>query len=736
MATIAVAATLFTLSPSALDNIELNWVDLRFRARGPIAPSPQVVIAAIDEKSLATEGRWPWARSKIAALVDVLSRDGAKVIGFDVLFSESEVDPRLALVNKIAREVNKLKIDNAQLRRVLRDSRVAADPDRILVGALARSSSAIVLGYFFHMNEKSVGYPLAKAAIARRFDAIAGSEYPLVYRVPHAPAPPFIKAYAPQGNLAAFTKAAASSGYFTVESDPDGVVRWMPLIVQGGGELYPPLSVLCVWQYLGKPQLAVRLGPYGVNGVQIGKRFIPTDESGRLFINYRGPPGTFPTYSISDILNGKVPKATFKDKIVLVGATATGIGDIRTTPLGPLFPGPEINANAVGNILAGDFIEKPRWSSVFDLCAIVALGLVLGLVLPRTSSLVGALFAGALFAAYVLGAYELFARARIVLNMVYPLFTVAATYTVLTLYRFLSEERERRRIKQAFQQYVAPDVIEIMLKDPAGVRLGGEERVLTALISDLEGYTSFSERRRPNEVIAVLSDYYGHMTEQVFAVQGTLVEYVGDELFALYGAPVAQADHAKRACESALAMQAQRAALNEEWPKVGRPRLKARTGINTGNMLVGNIGSKYRFHYGAMGDPVNLASRLEGLNKMYGTEIIVSGDTADLVDGAFRLRELDLVRVKGRGQALGIYELLGTEALRLPAAHEEMLAAYQAGLARYREQRWDEAIALFRKCLQLRPEDGPSRLMEGRCQAYRDTPPGERWDGVTGFATK
>ena len=734
-ATIAVAAALFALSPAILSDIELNWLDLRFRARGPIAPRPAVVLAAIDEKSLAAEGRWPWPRSRIAALVDALSRDGAKVIGFDVLFSESEDDPRLALVDEITREVDKLKIDNPQLKGLLRESRKAADHDRMLVSALEHSSSPVVLGYFFHMNEASVGFPLAKADIARRFEAIAGSKYPLVYRDPRAP-PPFIKAYAPQGNLASIAKAAASSGYFTVASDADGVVRWMPLIVEGDGDFYPPLSVLCVWHYLGKPQLAVRSGPYGVDGVQIGKRFIPTDESGRLFINYRGPPQVFPTYSISDILAGKLPKETFKDKIVLVGATAIGIGDIRTTPFGPLYPGPEVHANVVDNILAGDFIEKPRWSKVFDLSAIVALGLVLGLVLPRTSALAGLLFAGALFVGYVLGDYLLFAKARIALNMVYPLFTVAATYTVLTLYRFLSEERERRRIKQAFQHYVAPDVIEIMLKDPAGVRLGGEERVLTALISDLEGYTSFSERHKPNEVIGVLSDYYANMTEQVFAVQGTLVEYVGDELFALYGAPVTQADHAKRACDSALAMRARRAALNEEWPKVGRPRLKARTGINTGNMLVGNIGSKYRFHYGAMGDPVNLASRLEGLNKTYRTEIIISGYTADQVDGAFRLRELDLVRVKGRGQALGIYELLGSADLRLPGPHEEMLGLYHAALGLYREQRWDEAIALFRKCLQLRPEDGPSQLMEGRCLTYRETPPAKDWDGVTAFETK
>jgi len=729
-ATIGVAVALFALSPALLEAIELNWLDLRFRARGPLAPGPVVVVAAIDEKSLAAEGRWPWPRSRIAALVDALSRDGAKVIGFDVLFSETEENARLALIGEFERAVAALKIDSAPLKNLLRESRTAADHDRMLASALERSAAPVVLGYFLHMSEESVGFRLDAREIERRLEVIGGSKYPLVYRDPQARSEPFIKAYSPQINLGNITAAAASSGYFSVVSDPDGVVRWLPLTVQAGDDIFPPLAVLCVWHYLGKPQLAVRSGPYGVDGVQIGERFVPTDEAGRLFINYRGPSQSFPTYSISDILAGKLPKGTFKDRIVLVGATAIGIGDIRTTPFGPVFPGPEVHANVVDNILVGDFIERPRWATVFDLSAIVALGLLVGSILPRASALTGLLFSGALFAAYVLAAYWLFAQARIGVNLVYPLFTVAATYTMLTLYRYLTEERERRRIKGAFQHYVAPDVIELMLENPAALQLGGEERVLTALLSDLEGFTSYSEHHTPNEVISVLSDYYADMTDEVFAVQGTLVEYVGDELFALYGAPVAQADHAKRACASALAMQAHRIALGEEWAKVGRPRIRARTGINSGNMLVGNVGSKYRFHYGAMGDAVNLASRLEGLNKIYDTEIIISGNTAALVEGAFLLRELDLVRVKGRGEALRIYELIGAADMPLSAEQRELLGLYEAGLGPYREQRWDEALELFTKCLLLSPADGPSRLMSRRCRNYRENPPPQDWGGM------
>jgi adenylate cyclase len=381
-------------------------------------------------------------------------------------------------------------------------------------------------------------------------------------------------------------------------------------------------------------------------------------------------------------------------------------------------------------MLAGDFIDKPRWSKAFDVFAIVGLGVLLGLVLPRVSAMFGLLFAGTLFAAYVLGAYWLFAQARIAMNLVYPVLAIGSTYTMLTLYRYLLEERERRRIKGAFQSYVAPDVIEIMLKDPAGVHLGGEERVLTALLSDMEGFTSYSEKHTPHQVIEVLSDYYAQMTDEVFAVQGTLVEYVGDEMFALYGAPFTCDDHARRACVSALAMRARRHALSEEWVKIGRPRMKARTGINSGNMLVGNVGSKYRVHYGAMGDSVNLASRLEQLNKIYKTEIIVSGTTAEMIGNDFKMRELDLVRVKGREQALRIYELLGMADMTLTDEQKELLALYEAGLVDYRAQRWDKATELFAQCLRIRPDDGPSILLTTRCADYRVKPPGDNWDGT------
>jgi adenylate cyclase len=300
----------------------------------------------------------------------------------------------------------------------------------------------------------------------------------------------------------------------------------------------------------------------------------------------------------------------------------------------------------------------------------------------------------------------------------------------LTAYRYLTEERERKKIKGTFRQYVAPLVVEEMLKHPGQLKLGGEEKVLTVLFSDLEGFTTYSERHTPGEMIALLSEYYARMTEQVFAYRGTLKEYVGDELMAFFGAPFEQPDHAERACAAALAMREQRLALNAEWEAIGRPRLKARTGINSGPMLVGNLGSKYRFAYGVLGDQVNLGSRLEGLNRVYGTDILVGENTALLVRPAFLLREVDLVRVKGKSQPVRVYELLARSGASLSPEQEKAVAFHAAGLEAYREQRWDEAVDLFEQALAAWPEDGPSRTMAARCRKFTEAPPPGEWDGI------
>jgi adenylate cyclase len=335
-----------------------------------------------------------------------------------------------------------------------------------------------------------------------------------------------------------------------------------------------------------------------------------------------------------------------------------------------------------------------------------------------------------LFVLYIAIARWIFVHVGVWLNIVYPLVMLSTNYTALTVYQYVTEERERKKIKGAFMHYVAPVVIEKMLQEPERLKLGGEEKALTVLFSDLQGFTTHSERYAPHELIDFLSEYYARMTEQIFASEGMLIEYVGDELLALFGAPLEQPDHAARACATALAMREHRNALREEWAKMDRPLLLSRMGINSGLMLVGNLGSRYRFHYGVMGDHVNLGSRLEGLNKAYGTEILLGENTAQLVEKSFVLREIDLVRVVGREQSVRIYELLARADTSLPLEQEKACSSYAAGLEAYRQQRWNDAQGLFEESLALWPGDGPARTMVARCQLYQEVPPPEEWDGV------
>ena len=683
------------------------------------------------KKSLDQEGRWPWPRSTIAMLVDRLSKDGAKVIGFDIGFLEPEEngDPTVpqefqAALDRLA-ETNEglVDLDSGKIRKDIND--------RILADAIRQSHSATVLGYFFHMSPSELNYDIGRKEIDRQLALIDKSKYPMILQQdPDASRLPFITAYAPEANLKILSDAADGSGFFTVASDQDGVVRNVPLMIKCGEDLFPHLTVQCAWIYLDRPQLVVNVPRYGVEGIQMGPRFIPTDENGHLRVNYLGPAGAFPHYSISDILKGKTPPGTFKDRIVLVEATAVGTHDLRSTPFSPVYPGVEIHATVIDNILTGRYITKPRWSEIFDLIAIISIGLLPGLFLPRVKAIVGLLIALAIFGLHVLFTRWLFVQFNLWLNMVYPLTSLAVSYTFVTVLNYATVERDRKRIKGTFRQYVAPMVIEEMLRDPEQLVLGGEEKVLTVLFSDLERFTSYSERYGPTEMIKILSEYFNRMSEEIFKQHGTLKEYVGDEIMSFFGAPIEQPDHAKRACEAALAMRDARQQLSVDWADTGRPVLHARTGINSGPMLIGNLGSRYRFAYGVLGDQVNLGSRLEGLNKQYKTSILIGENTYEMVKDDFILRDLDLVRVVGKEQCVRVYELIARAGDVLSPEHLGALEAYAAGSDEYCRQHWTQAIAHFERALSLRPDDGPSKTMLTRCQVYKDDPPPEDWECV------
>ncbi|MBI2370849.1 MAG: CHASE2 domain-containing protein, partial [Deltaproteobacteria bacterium] len=443
-----------------------------------------------------------------------------------------------------------------------------------------------------------------------------------------------------------------------------------------------------------------------------------------LLINYAGPQRSFPHYSVADVLAGKVPPEALRDKMVLVGATAIGIYDMRVVPFGGDYPGVEVHANVIDNILHQQYLQRPGWAAAADVAAILLLALALGLLLRRLRPLPGLGLAVAALVLWTYASYFAFTQGYW-LSEVYPGLSVVLSYLGVTVYRFMGEEREKRVVKEAFQTYVSAAVVDEMLRDPGKLKLGGDKQVLTVLFSDIRGFTPVSERLAPDLLVRLLNEYFTEMTDVIFRQEGLLDKYIGDAVMAVFGAPLPQPDHPARACETALGMVEALRGLHPRWAAEGLPQLRARVGVNTGPMVVGNLGSERRFEYTVVGDSVNLAARLEQLNNVYGTDIIIGEATREAVADRFICRELDLVRVKGKTEQVRVYELLGRQGEN--GAWRERIALFEAALQAYRQGQWAEALALWEKLLALVPDDTPSQVFAERCRRLLREPP-RSWD--------
>jgi len=725
LVTMAVSA-IYYLDPDFLSLLELKMLDLRFLSRGKLPPSGEVALVTIDEKSLAELGRWPWPRVRLAQLSDALRQYEAKVVGFDIVWAEPDENSAWQSLSAVRKKLPELKVRNRNLENYLTAAIREADTDRALAEALARSRRAI-LGYFFHFSGKEGGQSQGKG---RPQELPPLSSFNLIrYTSPAAQKVPLFEADYAQVNIPVISEAAAGAGYFNIFPDRDGTVRWAPLVIKYQEKYYCALSLAVLQKFLDHPLLILRLAEFGVEQIRLGHISIPTNEEGRMLINYRGPQKTYPHYSATDVLHGRIPANTFKDKIVLVGATAIGIYDIRVTPFDHVFPGLEIHANVIDAVLKQEFLYRPNWIVLFDMLAILTIGLILGAVLPRWKALWGALAGILLFLAFILTSKYLFQGPGYWVNMTYPLLNLVLIYLGITGYRYMTEEKEKKKIRGAFQYYLTASVVEQMLKNPEKLKLGGEKKDLTVLFSDIREFTSISEGLNPETLVKFLNEYLTKMTDIVFKYDGLLDKYMGDALMAIWGAPLDQTDHTLRACYTALEMVEELRELQQKWAAEGLPRLNVGIGINAGPMVVGNMGSERRFDYTVIGDSVNLGSRLEGLNKVYGTNIIVSDMTYQRVQEEILGRELDVVRVKGKDQPVKIYELL----VRWPQAtlkSKSLVEEFGFALAAYQNRNWGLALKTFQSILDKHTQDGPARLYLQRCQDLQANPPPKKWDGV------
>ncbi len=700
--------------------LELMAFDMRLRAvkdinSGSVADEPavKVVIVDIDERSLSEHGRWPWSRAKVAVLVDRLVQAGASVVAFDAMFSEPELNPAMEVAGFLKKQGEGSSLLVAELMRFEK----TIDRDRMFAEVL--SNKEVVLGYTFQPRESREIGELPQPLVIVNPEVIANSSL-----IP-------MRGYT--ANLSILAQAASGCGFFSLIPDLDGVVRRAPLVALYRGQLYPAMGLEALRHFLLVDSVKLHTSP--INGIETveavelpGFGTIPTDAQGQMIVPYLGPKGSFPYVSASEALAGSVPGSELEGAIVLVGTTSPGLFDLRATPVQAVYPGVEIHANLIDAILAKRFLMQPAWAQGADFVVMVAAGLILALSLPFlaplwqlccTMAVAGALLLGNLF----------FWKQGLVLSLAMPLILTALLATCNLAYGFLFESRSRRQLKGMFGQYVPPQIVEEMSENPNKYSFDGETRELTVLFADIRGFTTLSETLAAGDLKKLLNRFFTPMTRIIFETRGTIDKYVGDQIMAFWGAPVPDLHHATQAIEAALRMLAETKRLQRDFDAEGWPQVAIGIGINSGSMNVGDMGSEFRRAYTVLGDAVNLGARLEGTTKYYGVGLVVGETTRDAAGDAFVFRELDLVRVKGKAQAIRVYEPVcrGGEA---DEALRRELADYHAVLADFRARRWEEARVGFSRLRESFPDRSLYGIYLERIATLATDDPGEGWDGV------
>jgi adenylate cyclase len=727
-----------------LKNVEQRSLDARFELRGARSHDERIVIVGMDEKTLHDIGAWPIPRDAYAKLVDRLKGDGAKVVAFDVAFPTPEKNSAVEALKKLESQVQGEASPEviAQIRAIQRSS----DNDVKLADAMKRADN-VVLGHLF--LDKSRLVEMDSKAAEDYYNIAWGQSFPQIFPVGIAKGAQLDvgKAFADNGgqvfdgvepNVGLLAESAKSFGFFNANQDSDGTVRRALLVARyQDRDWFPSLELQAARIYMNASDqdVAMYVAPDGLERIKIGSSDVRVRPDGTLLINYAGPYHTYQHYSMADIIAGQFKPGTFKDKIVFLGATALGIGDMRVTPFHePGYMGVEIHANALDNFLhyterGRGFLVRGKNQELLDYAAILFFGLVLGYAFsylkPLTSTLVAILVLSG-FSWFV--QFE-FTHYAVWLSFVIPAGTLLVNFASITSFRMIFEEREKRKVRRTFERYVSPGVIRLIEQDPGKYfRAGGEIKDLSIMFSDIRGFTTISEGLTPDELVLLLNEYLGEMTDIMFDHWGTLDKYIGDAIMGFWGSPYPQADHALRACAAALRMGVRLNELNEKWSAEGKKTLKTGIGINTGPVNVGNMGSDKRFSWTVMGDHVNLSSRLEGMTKEYGVRILISEFTYEQVKDVFVVRELDRIKVKGKTQPVSIYELMGF--LTEQDQFVELMNLFASALDAYRRMEWQEATEKFEELLTIYPGDGPSTTLLHRCHEFAIESPEPGWDGV------
>lgn len=707
--------------------------DARLQATMPRSLDERIVIIDIDEKSLAELGRWPWGRNKLADLVDILFLDQqVAVLGFDVVFAEADESSGLARLNQLASEEFK---DYPGFSERLKQLQPDLDFDAVFARAIA--NRPVVMGYYLTSDKEGRSSGVLPAPVlpqallqGRQIRATSWTGY--------------------GANIEQLARSAPLAGFFNSITDGDGVVRSLPLLAEYKGEYYESIALAMFRVIAGMPTVA----PGFSNERFLAKTYqgmdrvllkqgdkalaIPVDERVATLVPYRGyggvSGGSFRYISAADIVNKRLPSGALKGKVVLLGTTAPGLLDLRVTPVGEIYPGVETHANIISSLLDGNVLVKPDYAVGYEVVMVLLSGLLLAIGLPLLSAPRAVLLSVAVLGLLTVMNLWLYLGYGLVLPLASVLVMAVTAFGLNMSYGYFVESRSKRELANLFGTYVPPELVDEMVKDPDSYSMQATNREMTVMFCDMRGFTQMSEQMEPTQLQALLTGVFSRLTRLIRANRGTIDKYMGDCVMAFWGAPVETAEHAHLAVKSAMEMANAVREINAEHRANGLPEIGIGIGLNTGTMCVGDMGSNIRRSYTVIGDAVNLGSRLEGLSKIYGVDIVVSENTKKMASD-FAWQELDRVRVKGKEQAVSIYWPLVPLA-RISSEGTEELKMWAAFLRAYRAQNWDQADVLLINLMRLNVKKYLYQLYAERVASMRLLPFDPEWDGATNFETK
>ena len=702
--------------PRPIEELRLRAFDLFQVLRPREQTARPVVIIDIDEASLKEIGQWPWPRTVVADLVTRLTALGAAAIGFDAVFPEPDrMSPGL-----LASTLHDL--DDATRERL----RGLPSNDAILADAIRKSR--VVLG-------ESVSTNTAAGTVR------AASGYGVVTAKGAPDARTFLVSFpALVRNLPILEQAAAGRGIFTQVEENDGIVRRAPVIMNAGNAFVPSLSLEMLRVATNSNSPLIRSGGNGIESVNTSRFRLPTDRRGRLWVHFNHADSQR-YVSAKDAMQGEVAPGRIQGKIVLIGTSAIGLSDNKTTPLDPVMPGVEVHAQIIESILANALLSAPSWAIGAEIIVAVVFGLAIIIAAPMLPAAI-LIALGAILILGLIGlSWYFFAAHNLLIDFTYPLISSWLIYLVLTFVNYFREQKQRQQIRSAFGFYLSPPLVEQLAKSPDRLVLGGEERRMTILFSDVRGFTTISEHYKddPQGLTQLMNRFLTPLTNAIIDRKGTIDKYIGDAIMAFWNAPLDDADHEANACDAALEMLARAEALNIELKREAETNggvympLRIGIGLNSGPCVVGNMGSDFRFNYSVLGDTVNLASRLESRTKDYRLPMVIGSRTAERAKAKFATMEIDLIQVKGKKQPEVVFTVLGRAQTEEDPRCRDLRELNGQMLACYRKQQWDDAVALIERCRKLGngfEVAGLYDMYEERIAMYRAEPPPPDWDGV------